>query len=148
VRTLRLEPVARTLFYAANVGKLIIRQRSVPLFLLAAACLVVYFCWHTALFLRLAAGFGIIGLRIFSTTRYTDRTARMDAYFARKEAKLNAITEARLRKEPWRRPRPALSIPEEHVGRYFGHFPGAQPPHVLGPLSDQPCRAGSPTTFR
>ncbi len=117
MRTLRWEPVARTLFYAANVGKLLIRRRTVRAFALAAVCLVIYFFWHAALLLRLAAVFGVLGLRIFSTTRYEDPTARANAYVARKEAKLNAITKARLRKEPWRRPRAPLSVPEEHVGR-------------------------------
>lgn len=114
------ELVARTLYYAANVGKFLIRRRNVQPFASAATCLVVYFCWHASLFLRLAAIFGILGLRMVSDARYRDPVARMNARFASREAKVNAITEARLRREPWRRPRAPLSVPEDHVERYIG----------------------------
>jgi hypothetical protein len=141
VRTLRWEPVARTLLRAGYVGKFIIRQRAIRVFALAAVCLVIYFFWHAALLLRLSALFGMLGLRIFSATRYEDPRARGKACYARKRAKLDAITEARLRKEPWRRPRPPLSVPEEHVGRYIGNYPGAEQ-HVMHiPFTDERARA-------
>ncbi len=119
VRTSRWETIARASFYAGAVSKFLLRRKTVRVFVLAALCLAVYLLWHAPMFLRLASVLGIFGLRILSKTQDRDATARMKARFARREAKVDAITEARLRKEPWRRAQPPLRVPEDHVGRYI-----------------------------
>jgi hypothetical protein len=64
MRTFHWDIAARTIFYGVNVASFLIRHRSIQVAFLALVCLGTYFFAHITVFLRLAAIFGLIGVRI------------------------------------------------------------------------------------
>lgn len=134
MRMSRWELAARRLFYAANVASFLVRRGGRQAFALASECFVVFSCADVPLSLRLTTILCLMGGRILpKNAENQDPSARRAAWQAKRDAKLDAITEARLRNQPWRRRTPRLSIPEEHVGRCFSNAQERRPGVIYRP---------------